>query len=28
VEIEAPLPPDVDTPKDYGLALAHWRNGA
>jgi molybdenum cofactor cytidylyltransferase len=28
VEIEAPLPPDVDTPEDYGLALAHWRNGA
>src|SRR3712207_827050 len=28
VEIEAPLPPDVDTPEDYGLALAHWRSGA
>jgi molybdenum cofactor cytidylyltransferase len=26
VEIEAPLPPDVDTPKDYALALAHWRS--
>lgn len=28
VEIEAPLPPDVDTPEDYELALAHWRCGA
>jgi molybdenum cofactor cytidylyltransferase len=28
MEIEAPLPPDVDTPKDYELALAHWRSGA
>jgi len=28
VEIEAPLPPDVDTPEDYELALAHWRGGA
>jgi molybdenum cofactor cytidylyltransferase len=28
VEIEAPLPPDVDTPEDYELALAHWRSGA
>jgi molybdenum cofactor cytidylyltransferase len=28
VEIEAPLPPDVDTPQDYELALAHWRSGA
>ncbi len=28
VAIEAPLPPDVDTPEDYGPALAHWRNGA
>jgi len=27
-EIEAPLPPDVDTPEDYELALAHWRSGA
>jgi CTP:molybdopterin cytidylyltransferase MocA len=27
VRIEAPLPPDVDTPEDYGLALAHWRSG-
>jgi molybdenum cofactor cytidylyltransferase len=27
VEIEAPLPPDVDTPEDYELALAHWRSG-
>jgi molybdenum cofactor cytidylyltransferase len=26
VEIEAPLPPDVDTPEDYDLALAHWRS--
>ena len=26
--IEAPLPPDVDTPEDYELALAHWRSGA
>jgi len=26
VKIEAPLPPDVDTPEDYGLALAHWRS--
>jgi len=25
VGIEAPLPPDVDTPEDYELALAHWR---
>ena len=25
VELEAPLPPDVDTPEDYALALAHWR---
>jgi molybdenum cofactor cytidylyltransferase len=25
VELEAPLPPDVDTPEDYDLALAHWR---
>jgi molybdenum cofactor cytidylyltransferase len=28
VEIEATLPPDVDTPKDYEMALAHWRSGA
>jgi molybdenum cofactor cytidylyltransferase len=28
VEIEAPLPPDVDTPEDYELARAHWRSGA
>src|SRR5829696_4940764 len=28
VEIEAPLPPDVDTQEDYELALAHWRSGA
>lgn len=27
VEIEAQLPPDVDTPEDYALALAHWQNG-
>ena len=27
VEIEAPLPPDVDTQEDYELALAHWRSG-
>ena len=26
VEIEAPLPPDVDTPQEYDLALAHWRS--
>jgi molybdenum cofactor cytidylyltransferase len=26
VEIEAPLPPDVDTLEDYDLALAHWRS--
>jgi molybdenum cofactor cytidylyltransferase len=26
VKIEAPLPPDVDTPKDYDLALHHWRS--
>ena len=25
VEIAAPLPPDVDDPEDYDLALAHWR---
>jgi molybdenum cofactor cytidylyltransferase len=28
VEIESPLPPDVDTPEDYELAFAHWRGGA
>ncbi len=28
VKLEAQLPPDVDTPEDYGLALAHWRSGA
>jgi len=28
VGIEAPLPPDVDTPEDYELALAHWRRSA
>ena len=28
VEIEAPLPPDVDTPQDYELALARWQSGA
>lgn len=27
-EIEAALPPDVDTPEDYEAALAHWQNGA
>jgi len=26
VEIAAPLPPDVDSPEDYDLALAHWRS--
>jgi molybdenum cofactor cytidylyltransferase len=26
VEIAAPLPPDVDDPEDYDLALAHWRS--
>ena len=26
VEISAPLPPDVDDPGDYDLALAHWRS--
>lgn len=26
VEVDAPLPPDVDTPGDYELALAHWRD--
>lgn len=28
VEIEAALPPDVDTPEDYEMALAHWQNRA
>ena len=28
VKIGAPLPPDVDNPEDYELALAHWRSGA
>jgi molybdenum cofactor cytidylyltransferase len=28
VEIEAPLPPDVDAPEDYDLALAHWHGSA
>lgn len=28
IEIEAELPPDVDTPEDYEVALAHWRRGA
>ena len=26
IEIQAPLPPDVDDPEDYELALAHWRS--
>jgi molybdenum cofactor cytidylyltransferase len=26
VKIEAPLPPDVDTPEDFDLALAHWQS--
>jgi molybdenum cofactor cytidylyltransferase len=26
VEVAAPLPPDVDDPEDYDLALAHWRS--
>jgi molybdenum cofactor cytidylyltransferase len=26
VNLEAPLPPDVDTPEDYDLALHHWRS--
>lgn len=26
VDVDAPLPPDVDTPGDYELALAHWRD--
>jgi molybdenum cofactor cytidylyltransferase len=28
IEIDATLPPDVDTPEDYKLALAHWHSGA
>ena len=28
VDIEGPLPPDVDTPEDYDLALAHWHGSA
>jgi len=28
VEIDGPLPPDVDTPEDYDLALAHWHRSA
>lgn len=26
--VDADLPPDVDTPEDYELALTHWNNGA
>jgi molybdenum cofactor cytidylyltransferase len=26
IEIQAPLPPDVDNPEDYERALAHWRS--
>lgn len=26
IEVNAELPPDVDTPEDYEHALAHWRN--
>jgi molybdenum cofactor cytidylyltransferase len=26
IEIQAPLPPDVDSPKDYERALSHWRS--
>jgi molybdenum cofactor cytidylyltransferase len=26
VDIAAPLPPDVDGPEDYDLALSHWRS--
>ena len=26
IKIQAPLPPDVDSPEDYDLALAHWRS--
>ena len=28
VELDADLPPDVDTPEDYELALARWRNAS
>ncbi len=28
VEIDAALPPDVDTPEDYETALTRWRSGA
>ncbi len=28
IEIDAVLPPDVDTPEDYERALAHWNDGA
>jgi molybdenum cofactor cytidylyltransferase len=28
VEIEAALPPDVDTPEDHKTALLHWQSGA
>jgi molybdenum cofactor cytidylyltransferase len=28
VEIQAPLPPDVDTQEDYDLAVDHWRSSA
>ncbi len=28
IEIDAELPPDVDTPEDYELVLAHWSKGA
>lgn len=27
IDIDASLPPDVDTPEDYELALSHWRDG-
>lgn len=28
IEVEAALPPDVDTPEDYEVALSRWRDGA
>lgn len=28
VELDAELPPDVDTPEDYELALARWRDAS
>ena len=28
IEIDAALPPDVDAPEDYEIAVAHWRDGA